>query len=180
VKNTERSTLCRTPWIFTGKNWRPFSRREATEGGEVKTGMGQSKKKGHTISKLWVLVVLAIGIGTGVLLSAFTAARELAFDFYRFRFIEPVLASRIVLSTTSIALLVALIVVYVKVYRETKANFSLGLLVVLFALLLRSLLSYPLVLLLAGTIPLGPGTFLSSAEIFTVVAYAIFLYLSLE
>jgi hypothetical protein len=76
--------------------------------------------------------------------------------------------------------LVALVVVYVKMYRETKANFSLGLVIMLGALLLHSLISYPLLLVREGQIPIGPGEFLSTADIFMVVAYAVFLYLSLE
>ncbi len=45
----------------------------------------------------------------------------------------------IILSTVGMALLVALIVVYARTYVQTKANFILGLLVVLFALLLQAL-----------------------------------------
>ena len=62
-----------------------------------------------------------------------------------------ILEFHIILSTIGMALLVALILVYARTYQQTKANFILGLLVVLFALLLQSLLTYPLLLELEFT-----------------------------
>jgi hypothetical protein len=129
-----------------------------------------------------VMLVLIVGVATGVLLSVFDQMRMFGPGFSPppFNFIEPVLTLRVILSTTSVALLVALVVVYLRMYRDTKANFSLGLVIMLGALLLHSLISYPLLLVRAGEIPIGPGEFLSTADIFMVVAYAVFLYLSLE
>ena len=77
-------------------------------------------------------------------------------------------------------LLVALILVYARTYKQTKANFILGLLVVLFALLLQSLLTYPLLLELELTPGFAFAVFSPVADIFTIIAYAVFLYLSLE
>jgi hypothetical protein len=138
------------------------------------------KKKGYS-GALWLLVVLAIGIASGFFLSVFEQVRGFRFGpSPPFGALEPVMTLRVVFSTTNVALLVALLVVYAKMYVETKANFSLGLVVVLAALLLHSLISYPLLVVRAGPIPIGPGEFLSTADIFMLVAYAIFLYLSLE
>ena len=130
-------------------------------------------------SKFWVPLVIAIGVFLGSVFSfAFPAPFErfenapLAFDS-AFLF-------HVILSTVSITLLVALLVVYLGVYSKTQANFALGINIVLAALLAQSLLDYPLFLGLVGRFPVGHGPFLDSADIFTIVAYAVFLYLSLE
>lgn len=86
----------------------------------------------------------------------------------------------IVLSTVSISLLFALIVVYAKTYLETKANFSLGLLVVLFALMVQAVLTLPLLVYFESPREFSPSIFSPFADVFTIVAYSIFLYLSLE
>ena len=84
-----------------------------------------------------------------------------------------------ILSTVSISLLIALLIVYGRTYVQTKANFVLGLNIVLLALLLQNLLTYPI---LRPFFPIAPGTSIFSpvADIFTIIAYAVFLYLSLE
>ncbi len=69
--------------------------------------------------------------------------------------------------------------VYLKVYSETRANFALGLVAVLSALLLQTLFSYPLVLGTEGVI-LVPGILTTLADFLTIGAYTVFLYLSLE
>ncbi len=74
----------------------------------------------------------------------------------------------------------ALVVVYLRMYRETKANFVLGLLVMLFALLLHSILTSPVFEDFMVRLPLRADLSSPIADVFTVVAYGIFLYLSLE
>lgn len=149
--------------------------------------------KGRTgLQKLWVPIVVIIGLLLGEVISYFsTVPQEVCYGFPigcspggfnhfpHFSSNAPT-QFHIVLTTVSMALLVALVVVYVRMYVETKANFALGLVVVLFALLLEALLSYPLLLGLIGTVNLGPGLSSQFADVFTVCAYAIFLYLSLE
>jgi hypothetical protein len=143
---------------------------------------------------LWVPAVVAIGLLMGEVISYFSTEQESPcspyhggpacgpFGFNQFpRFEnEPTIQFHIMLTTVSIALLVALLVVYVRMYAQTKANFSLGLVVVLFALLVQALLSYPIVIGFVGAVYLGPGLSSQFADVFTVCAYAIFLYLSLE
>jgi hypothetical protein len=155
-------------------------RRQAAPSEEVKPEMVTAEKKEHS-GALWLLIVLAVGISFGALLSLFDQARGFGPGAPPpFSAMEPVMTLRVIVSTTSVALLVALVIVYFRMYMETKANFSAGLVVVLLALLLHSMISYPLVVVRGGIIPVGPGVYLSTADIFMVVAYAIFLYLSLE
>jgi hypothetical protein len=132
-------------------------------------------KKGPT--KLWVPIVLLIGVALGLLASYFAPA---PFVFFRFGSPREALTLHILLSTVSIALLVALLIVYIRVFEQTGGRFAMGITLVLLALLLQQLLQYPLFLGLAGPFPLGQGPYLSFADLFTIAAYTIFLYLSLE
>jgi hypothetical protein len=134
--------------------------------------------KGPT--KLWLPVVITIGVLVGAILSYFVPA---PFGCWRFGACEELqgdLMLHTVLSTVSIALLVALTVIYIRIYSATGARFALGITVVLFALLLQSLVQYPPFLVVYGPFGEGQAPFLSSADLFTIAAYTIFLYLSLE
>jgi len=137
-------------------------------------------------NRIWVPAVLLVGLLLGALLSLVAPVPEEprlehlpGFFFVTFT-PEPLLQFHVLVTTIEIVLLVALLVVYVKVYADTRANFSLGLVVVLAALLLNTLFSYPLLLGLLGPVSVRPGDFLLFADIFMIVAYTVFLYLSLE
>jgi len=136
-------------------------------------------------NRIWVPAVLLVGLLLGALSSLLTPVpEEPQFEHLPGFFItftpEPLLQFHVLVTTIEIVLLVALVVVYVKVYADTRANFSLGLVVVLLALLLNTLFSYPLLLGLMGPVSVRPGDFLLFADIFMIVAYTVFLYLSLE
>jgi hypothetical protein len=127
-------------------------------------------------------VVLLVAVGIGVLLTAYAPVRspmpghgpgrgfafQTADDF------------TIIVSTVNIALLLSLLFVYAKVYSETKAIFSLGLLGVLIALLLHTLAASPLFYGAFGHTSGGLGGFLLMADLFKAGAFTLFLYLSLE
>jgi len=134
---------------------------------------------------LIVLVVVLVGAVVGIL--TFLLIIPPSFLFLpilregRLAALVTFLAVHIILSTISISLVIALLVVYVKTYRQTKANFALGLVIVLLSLLLQNLLTYPLIHPLIDSTPLESTGFTSPvADIFQIVAYAVFLYLSLE
>jgi heme/copper-type cytochrome/quinol oxidase subunit 4 len=136
-------------------------------------------KKGP--SKIWLPIILGVGFVAGVILSFFVPER-LPFAFYRYApfELEWSIMFHVILSTISIALLISLVVIYLNMYSETGARFALGIVIVLFALLVQSFIQYPLFLGLVSQYPPGQGSFLSFADIFTIIAYTIFLYLSLE
>lgn len=113
----------------------------------------------------------------GVILSFFVPKR---LPLYAPLGLEWSIMFHVILSTISIALLISLVVIYLNVYSETGARFALGIAIVLFALLIQSFIQYPLFLGLVSRYPPGQGSFLSFADIFTIIAYTIFLYLSLE
>jgi hypothetical protein len=140
------------------------------------------------LQKLWVPVILLIGLAAGELISAATA-QPAGFEFgqapngmFYFHQLppDPVFGYHVILTTIAVALLVSLVVIYARMYAETKANFALGLVVVLVALLLQAVLSYPIVEDLIITPQIEPGFWSPVADTVSVCAYTVFLYLSLE
>jgi hypothetical protein len=141
----------------------------------------ESAPQKKSISKLWVLVVLLIGGIVGAALSVFIPTEGPYRHFHIGPFNhQPILQFHIILTTIQVALLVALVIVYVRIYLGTRANFALGLIIVLLALLFNSLLTHPLLIGLVGPLGLAPGFLPPFTDIFTIVAYTVFLYLSLE
>jgi hypothetical protein len=139
--------------------------------------------KKSTAGKLWVVVMLLGGLIAGILLSDLATLPEEPRPFF-LRDIpyfnpDPSIRLHIILTTMEVAMLVALVVVYVKVYSETRGRFALGLVVVLAALMLQTIFSYPLILGTEGVI-LVPGLLTKVADFLTLGAYTLFLYLSLE
>jgi len=148
---------------------------------------GPTKTEGRRyLQKLWVPVVLAIGFVAGEAVSYGTEmptsqGRGGPFGTHSFPFpSNPVFQYHVLFTTMEVALLVALVIIYGRMYVETNANFALGLVFVLVALLVQALLSNPVLEDLVGEVPLGPGYSTPAADIFTICAYTVFLYLSLD
>ncbi len=145
--------------------------------------MNEEKTKERQTSKIWVPLVLIIGAIAGEISYYVIGSAP---DFLRLppfgaRFgLEIFRQFHVILSTISISLLIALMIVYMRTYRQTKANFALGILVVLFALLFQSILTYPLLVDLMDRSLIRPGFSSPIADIFMIIAYSVFLYLSLE
>ena len=146
----------------------------------------QPSEKGTQISKVWVPVILIIAVLLGFVLADRVPPSPplcpqdwpyciVSYNQYLlYLSIQRAIMLHVILSTIEMVLLLALVAVYVKVYVETRANFSLGLLVMLGALTVYSFLSYPLVVgYVVGS------EFFPYADLLTIVAYSIFLYLSL-
>ncbi len=85
-----------------------------------------------------------------------------------------------VFSMVDLAMLLALILVYVRTYRDTKARFALGLVLFLLALTVQSVTASLPVLAVFGFGPGALGGFFLVSAVFESLALAIFLYLSLE
>ncbi len=144
----------------------------------------QRSEKGTHISKVWVPVILILAVLLGLVLAE-TIPSPPACDFcppeYFFLLsVHGALMLHVILSTIEIVLLVSLVVVYIKVYADTRANFSLGLIIVLGALSVHSFLSYPLVVNDVWSILYGSGLFFPYTDLLTIIAYSVFLYLSIE
>jgi hypothetical protein len=79
-----------------------------------------------------------------------------------------------------LALLAALLVVYSRTYLETRARFALGLVVFLVALLWQAILGSAVLFNAVGAAPGSVEPFLFVSSIIECVAFAIFLYISLQ
>jgi hypothetical protein len=89
-------------------------------------------------------------------------------------------ALHVILSTLGIVLVVTLLVVYARTYRQTRGRFPLGLLAIFSALLFQELVSSPLLSHYLQNTALSSGSVGPVADTFRIVAYIIFLYISLE
>lgn len=153
---------------------------------------GEEERSGNIIktrgtSKLWVPLVILTGSIIGILTylvfppTIVVMGPRFPEESVLVRELLTELAIQLILTNISIFLLISLLVVYARTYAVTKANFILGLIIVLFAFLLESLLTYPLIYSFVNGTPLESRSLSSPiADIFTVIAYSIFLYLSLE
>jgi hypothetical protein len=145
----------------------------------------QSSEKGTQISKVWVPVILVLAVLLGLVLAEMIPSPVCPFGYYcpppvfYLLSVRGALMLHVILSTIEIVLLVSLVAVYIKVYAETRANFSLGLTIVLGALLVHSFLSYPLVVNEIEPILYG-SLFFPYTDLLTIIAYSVFLYLSIE
>jgi len=153
---------------------------------EPGVAVGQSSETRMRTSKVWVPVVLVLAVLLGLVLAETIPSPPMCPEGYYcppvFLFLLSVhgaLMLHVILSTIEIVLLVSLVVVYVKVYAETRANFSLGLTIILSVLLVHSFLSYPLVVNDVQSVLYGSGLFFPYADLLTIIAYSVFLYLSL-
>ena len=126
------------------------------------------------LGRWWVLIVLVIGIVAGYLLSLIPPPSGVTQPSSAERFFH------VVLSSTVVALLVALLIVYAKVYADTGARFALGLLVVLGIFLFEALLTFPVLLGFLRLQVEGPFRVLPFSDALVVLAFSLFLYLSLE
>jgi beta-lactamase regulating signal transducer with metallopeptidase domain len=80
----------------------------------------------------------------------------------------------------NIVIAVILIGMYIKIYRQVKSDFTIGLIVVMFALLLYAIFSNPFIQYLFTYRSFGQGPFILLPDIFTTIAVSVLLYLSLK
>jgi hypothetical protein len=144
-------------------------------------------QKRSYLQKLWAPIVLLVGLVAGEAISLAANAQQGPqygggpFGHFHPFPTSPLFEYHVILTTVEVALLISLVVVYSRMYIETKANFALGLVVVLGALLIQTLVSYPVTESAIGPVTLpGPGYSTFAADVVTICAYTVFLYLSLE
>ena len=87
---------------------------------------------------------------------------------------------KIVLSFMNMALFVMTLAIYIKIYRTLRTRFTLGLIVVILALLMNTMTGTPILQLRFGLQVVGPGLFFIIPDIFTFIALTVLFYLSME
>jgi hypothetical protein len=132
---------------------------------------------------IWVLIVVAVGLALGAALALTVHVPPNTGPGGPPQPPPPSVAATqldVLLSTLTMVLVVSLLVVYGRIYRATRAPYVLGLLVVLGALFLGTVLNSPL---LFTAFQLGPGDlgrFLAISDLLMSAGLATFLYLSLQ
>ena len=94
--------------------------------------------------------------------------------------IEFFYTAQTVVSTINVTLLIFLLLAYISIYRKTRSEFTIGLIIFSAVLLLNALASNPLVIRAFGFRPFGLGPFALLPDLFTFVALIVLLYLSIE
>jgi len=85
-----------------------------------------------------------------------------------------------VISAINVTLSIFLLLIYVGIYRKTRSQFTIGLIIFSAVFLLNALASNPLVIRAFGFWPLGLGPFAMLPDLFTLGALAVLLYLSIK
>jgi hypothetical protein len=88
--------------------------------------------------------------------------------------------AKTVISSINMTLVIFLLGTYVSLYRKTKSEFVIGLIVFALILLLYTLVSNPIVIYLFGFQPYGLGPFAMLPDLFTLLALGVLLYLTLK
>lgn len=85
-----------------------------------------------------------------------------------------------VVSTINVTLLTFLLLTYVSIYRKTRSQFTIGLMIFSMVFLMNAVASNPLVIRAFGFRPFGLGPFALLPELFAFAALVILLYLSIK
>jgi hypothetical protein len=85
-----------------------------------------------------------------------------------------------VISTINVTLSTFLLLIYVGIYRKTRSEFTIGLMIFSGVFLLNALASNPLMIRAFGFWPVGLGPFAMLSALFTLGALAVLLYLSVK
>ena len=135
--------------------------------------MKENRQLAGVVAVALIIGVIAYYLATQ---SSFTGGRGMGMhqgtDYQIYYTVKAVLAS------VNAFLLIALSSIYLKVYRDTGLQFSLGLVVFSVALLLYSLVSNPLLVNVAGYRGYGLGPFAMLPDLFTCIASITLLYIS--
>ena len=94
--------------------------------------------------------------------------------------IEFFYTAKTVVSTINVTLLISLLVTYIDIYRKTRSEFTIGLIIFSAVLLMNALASNPLVIWIFGFRAFGLGPFALLPDLFTFGALAVLLYLSIK
>jgi hypothetical protein len=94
--------------------------------------------------------------------------------------IEFFYTAKTVVSTVNVTLSIFLLVSYIDIYRKTRSEFTIGLMIFSAVFLLNALASDPLVIWVFGFRPFGLGPFALLPDLFAFGALITLLYLSVK
>ncbi|MGQ9543518.1 MAG: hypothetical protein ACUVTM_05475 [Candidatus Bathyarchaeia archaeon] len=88
--------------------------------------------------------------------------------------------AKTVVSTINVTMLIFLLISYIDIYRKTRSDFTIGLIIFSATLLLYALVSNPMVISIFGFRIFGLGPFALLPDLFTFAALIVLLYLSIK
>jgi hypothetical protein len=94
--------------------------------------------------------------------------------------IELYYTAKTMVSTVNLALLIFLLITYIGIYRKTRSEFTIGLIIFSLVLLLHALTANPLVHWSFGFRAFGLGPFAMLPDFFTCAALIILVYLAVK
>jgi len=141
--------------------------------------------------RTWLLVLLIPTLVVVALLAALWATSTVWFPRFPWEprerppygipgDIEFFYIAKTVVSTINVTLSIFLLLIYVDIYRKTRSEFTIGLIIFSAVFLLNALASNPFVIRAFGFWPLGLGPFAMLPDLFTLGALAVLLYLSVR
>lgn len=156
---------------------------------KVEKGVMQTNSKMSQRPRAWLLfILLPILVIAVALVTTWVVSRFWYFHIlWRLRHpyiipgdIEFFYVAKAVVSTVNIALLIFLLLAYVDIYRKTRSEFTIGLIIFSVILFLYALTSNPIVVWAFGFRPFGLGPFALLPDLFTFAALVVLLYLSIK
>jgi hypothetical protein len=88
--------------------------------------------------------------------------------------------AKTVISTINVTMLIFLLISYIDIYRKTRSEFTIGLIIFSATLLLYALVSNPMVISIFGFRIFGLGPFALLPDLFTFAALIVLVYLSIK
>jgi hypothetical protein len=145
------------------------------------------KRNLHIDWRVWLVLTVSIAV---ILLTAFWASTHMPVPPpFTSRVRPPAIAhedielyytAKTIFATLNVTLLIFLLATYLQMYISGKSEFTLWLAIISTVLLLNALTSNPLVHWIFGFRAFGLGPFAMLPDIFTLVALAILLYLTMK
>jgi hypothetical protein len=154
-----------------------------------KVEKGEKTMSSHMNRNVKIGLVITVTVIAIALIAAFWASATFPFsppEFPERRFpggeifgdLELYYVAQTVISTVNIALLVFLLTTYIDIYRKTRSQFTIGLIIFSLVFLLNALTANPLFIWVFGFRAFGLGPFALLPDLFEFIALIVLLYLS--
>jgi len=157
-----------------------------------KVEKGEKQPSRHMNNNLKIGLTITVVLVAIALLAAFWASATFPFqlsDFYQRRIpppenilgdLEIFYVVQTVLSSVNVTLLIFLLTTYIDIYRRTRSQFTIGLIIFSLVFLLKALAANPIFIRVFGFRAFGLGIFALLPDLFEFVALTVLLYLSIK
>jgi hypothetical protein len=149
---------------------------------------GEKRMSNHmnTNVKIWLVIIVTL-VAIAIIAAFWASASFPSPEFPERRFppsgqilgdFEFFYVAQTVISTVNITLLIFLLTMYIDIYRKTRSQFTIGLIIFSMVFLLNALTANPLFIWIFGFRAFGLGPFALLPDIFEFIALTVLLYLS--